>query len=140
MRALHTPESVFSLRHAPSWLMLAAAAGAVNVLAYLACSRFVTHVTGTITHVGMDIGSVGLMLDYALVLAAFIGGAAAATAMIDGRHLQKKKPLYAAPLILVAAILTGIALAGRTGTFGPFGGTVETTGDFAFLCILAFAM
>ena len=140
MLALHTHQTVFSLRHAPSWLVLAFAAGSVNAIAFLACSRFVTHVTGTVTRIGLDANAVTLALDYSVVLACFIVGAMSSVALLDGRHHQKKKPLYFAPLVAVAAILTALAVAGTSGVFGTFGGSVEGPRDFAFLSILAFAM
>jgi len=140
MLALHSPQAVFSMRHVPSWLLLAFGAGSVNVIAFLACSRFVTHVTGTVTSIGMDAGTVTLALDYGVVLGCFLLGAMSAAAMLDGRHQQKKRPLYAAPLFLVSIILAAVALAGAAGIFGPFGGSVESPRDFAFLSVLAFAM
>jgi uncharacterized membrane protein YoaK (UPF0700 family) len=140
MLALHSPEKVFSLRHAPSWLVLAFSAGAVNALAFLACSRFVTHVTGTVSRIGLDARSVTLALDYAVVLGCFIVGAMTSAALIDGRHHQGKRPLYALPLVAVSVLLAAIAVAGTAGVFGHFGGSVEGTRDFAFLSILAFAM
>lgn len=140
MRALHAPEAVFSLRHLPSWLLLAFSAGAVNVIAYIACSRFVTHVTGTVSSIGMDASTVSLALDYTAVLCCFIIGAMSASALLDGRHYQKKRPLFALPLLLVSAILVSIGVAGMFGAFGAFGGSVEGPRDFAFLSILAFAM
>lgn len=42
---LHTPETIYSPRHVPSWLLLACAAGIVNGFAFLMCQQFVTHVT-----------------------------------------------------------------------------------------------
>src|SRR5688572_28611003 len=115
MLALHSPHAVFSLRHAPSWLALAFSAGAVNAVAFLACSRFVTHVTGTVSRIGIQAGSVALALDYAVVLGCFIIGAMTSVALIDGRHYRKKAPLYAAPLLIVAAILAAIGVAGSAG-------------------------
>jgi uncharacterized membrane protein YoaK (UPF0700 family) len=140
MRALHAPEAVFSLRHLPSWLLLAFSAGVVNVVAFLACSRFVTHVTGTVTSIGMDAGTVTLALDYAVVLGCFVVGAMSASALIEGRHYQNRRPLHALPLVLVASTIALLGLAGQLGVFGPFGGSVEGPRDFAFLSILAFAM
>lgn len=140
MRALHAPEAVFSLRHLPSWLLLAFSAGAVNVIAFLACSRFVTHVTGTVSRIGMDASTVTLALDYAVVLGCFIVGAMSSTALLEGRHYQKKRPLFAVPLVLVSAILALLGAAGLFGVFGTFGGSVEGPRDFAFLSIVAFAM
>jgi uncharacterized membrane protein YoaK (UPF0700 family) len=140
MLALHSPPSVFSLRHAPSWLLLAFAAGAVNASAFLACSRFVTHVTGTVTQIGMDSSSIALALDYAIVLGCFVVGAMMSALFIDARYHQNKRPIHAAPLVAVSAILVFIAIAGMFGLFGEFGGSVERTSDFVFLSILAFAM
>lgn len=140
-RSLHSLETVFSLRHAPTWLALAASAGAVNVLAYLACSRFVTHVTGTVTHVGIDLGTRSVLaVDYTLVLAAFVAGAFVASAAIDGRAARGKTPLHAVPLVAVAAVLALVALLGDRGAFGPYGSSVETTSDFGLLSMLGFAM
>lgn len=140
MLALHGPESVFSLRHAPSWMLLAFSAGSVNAIAFFACARFVTHVTGTTTRIGMDAGSITLALDYLVVLLCFVAGAMTAAAMLDGRHHSNKRPLYALPLVIVAAVLASVAAAGSLGVFGPFAGSVEGPRDFAFLSILAFAM
>ncbi|HVJ89084.1 MAG TPA: YoaK family protein [Labilithrix sp.] len=140
MPALHAPQAVFSLRHAPSWLLLAFAAGSVNATAFLASARFVTHVTGTVSRIGMDSNSVVLALDYGVVLGCFVIGAMAAAALLDGRHLSGKRPLYAVPLLAVSGLLAAVAVFGMFGFFGAFGGAVEGTSDFAFLSILAFAM
>lgn len=51
---LHTPETIYSPRHVPSWLLLSAAAGIVNGFAFLTCQQFVTHVTGTLTRLGLE--------------------------------------------------------------------------------------
>ena len=138
MLSLHTPRSVFSLRHAPSWLLLACSAGSVNAIAFMACSRFVTHVTGTVSRIGIDSGTIAL--DYALVLGCFILGAMSSATLIEVRYHRRQQPLYAMPLAMVAAILALLALTGSAGLFGKFGGSVEDPHDFVFLAIVAFAM
>ena len=140
MLALHGTERVFSLRHAPSWFLLTAAAGAVNAIAFFACARFVTHVTGTVTQVGMDAAAVQLAADYAIVLACFVIGAMCSVLAIDGRHYRGKRPLYALPLLVVSATLVLVSILGHAGLFGEFGGEPEQSGDFALLTLLAFAM
>lgn len=140
MPPLHSPQAVFSIRHAPSWFSLAFAAGAVNAGAFLACERFVTHVTGTVTRIGLDVGVWTLVADYAIVAACFIAGATASVWFIDGRLCREKEALWAAPLLLVSTILTSVAIAGSLGAFGVFGGSVESARDFFLLSILAFAM
>lgn len=138
--ALHSPSTIFSPRHVPSWLLLAFGAGSVNAGAFLACERFVTHVTGTVTRLGLDAGLWTLMLDYGIVLGCFVAGAMASVLALDARFHRGKAPLHALPLGIVATMLVGVALAGRLGAFGAFGQTVETAGAFALLSLLGFAM
>jgi uncharacterized membrane protein YoaK (UPF0700 family) len=135
---VHRPDELTSLRHLPSWALLSFAAGAVNAGALLACQRFVSHVTGTVTRIGVDAREM-LALDYALVLAAFVAGASSAI-LLARKVGDARRPGYWAPLTAVAVVLVGVALAGTAGWLGPFGGTVETARDFAMLAVLGFAM
>lgn len=137
---LHPTTSVLSRRHMPSWLLLAFAAGAVNAVAFLACQRFVSHVTGTVTRLGLDAGVWTLVFDYAVVLACFIAGAMASVLAIDGRLHRGKRPLHGVPLLVVSAVLVGVAIAGAHGAFGVFGGSVERPSDFLLLSLISFAM
>lgn len=138
--ALHTPPSIFSMRHVPSWLLLALAAGSVNAGAYMACQRFVTHVTGLATQFGMDVGLWRLMAEYGVVVLCFIAGAMASVLALQGRHQRGKQPLHALPLVIVSLMLVGVALAGQSGLFGRFGASVEQPTDFLLLSVLSFAM
>lgn len=120
--------------------MLAFAAGAVNAGAFLANERFVSHVTGIVSRIGLDVGQWPLLLDYMIVLVCFIAGAAASVVAIDGRRHRGKHALWAAPLAIVSSILVGVSILGYLGVFGTYGGTVEQPVDFLLLSILAFAM
>jgi uncharacterized membrane protein YoaK (UPF0700 family) len=140
MLTLHRPDSVFSLRHVPSWLMLCFAAGTVNAVTFLACGRFVTHVTGTVTRVGMEVVHLTLMLDFALVVASFIAGAMAAGLVLKGVALRGRRPPFSLPLWLTAGLIALVAGAGELGWLGSFGGSVDELGDFVHLCVLSFAM
>ena len=137
---LHSTAAVLSARHVPSMLLLALAAGAVNAGAFAACERFVTHVTGTVTQIGLDVGKWVLMLEYTAVLIGFIMGAMASVLALQGRALSGKRPLHAVPLFGTAFVLIAIGLLGSTGVFGPIGGQIEEPADFALLFGLAFAM
>lgn len=137
---LHRAPAVLSLRHAPSWMLLTLAAGAVNAGAFMVCERFVSHVTGVVSRIGIDGGAWALVMEYMLVLLCFIGGAMTSVLAIQARVLRKKRPLHALPLFVVAAILAAVGFAGHMDAFGPMGGPVEEVTDFAFLCVLAFAM
>src|SRR5687768_12944157 len=102
MFALHRPTEIFSARHAPTWLMLSFASGAVNAIAVLACERYVTHVTGTVTRLGMEMARLNVLEDFALVVGAFIAGAMLSSALINGRVHRGLTPLYWLPLTIVA--------------------------------------
>lgn len=140
MMALHQPQEILSARHAPSWVLLTMAAGAVNTGGFLACRRFVTHVTGTVTQLGMDSANLRLVGDTALVLGCFVAGAMASVLAIDVRHHRGQQPLYALPLVVVASLLSLVSLMGLGGAFGPFGGTSESFRDVVMLSALCFAM
>jgi len=137
---LLSSETVHEQRQVGIWLALTFAAGAVNAAALAACQRFVTHITGTLTRVGADFGDIVLMFDYCLVLLCFVAGAMMSVFLIDGRRLRNREPWPTAPLVLVALLLVAVAVAGQLQSFGPFGRTVETVGDFVLLSILGFAM
>ncbi len=139
MTVLHRNEDIFSARHVPSWLMLTFAAGCVNATTFLACERFVTHVTGTVTRVGMEVARLAILLDFALVVACFVGGAMTSAILINARAHRGKAPLHSTPLVVVAALTAVVAVAGHFGFLGEFGGSVDQAGDFVLLSVLSFA-
>ncbi len=140
MLTLHKTDSIFSARHAPSWLMFAFSAGCVNATALLACQTYVTHVTGTVTRLGMEVVHLKPLLDFALVLSCFIGGAMLSSLLINGRAHRNKRPLYAAPLWIAVTLVLYAAIGGELGWLGRFGGAVEKPVDFFLLSLLSFAM
>ncbi len=85
---LHHAPDVLSLQHGPSWMILALAAGAVNAGAFVACTRFVSHVTGVVSRIGLDGGAWAAVLEYTLVLGCFIGGAMTSVLAIQARALR----------------------------------------------------
>lgn len=138
--ALHTPDTIYTARHLPSWLLLAAAAGFVNGFAFLECQQFVTHVTGTATRLGLEWPQAGVAGEYAVVLLAFVVGAAAAAVVVQWRARRAKPDRWVTPLFGVAALLAGVGAAGGAGVFGPFGGVLTTDRQpVVLLTLLAFA-
>jgi uncharacterized membrane protein YoaK (UPF0700 family) len=121
-------------------MLLSLAAGAVNAGGLMDCKRFVTHVTGTVTRIGLDVGKWTLMGEYALVLAAFIVGAMTSVLPLQMRTARGLRPVPAVGLAGVTALLIAVSLAGHQGAFGILGGHAEDPEDFGFMAILAFAM
>ncbi len=118
-------------------LLLCMSAGAVNAGAYLACQRFVSHVTGTVTLIGLDFGSWALLSEYMLVLLCFLLGAMTAVFLLA---LAPPKQYPTRSLQLVALLVALVAPLGYLGLFGTFGQSVESPGDFVLLSLLSFAM
>lgn len=139
MTALYHPTEIFSRRHVPTWLLLSFAAGSVNASALMASQRYVTHVTGTVTRIGMEVVHLTILLDFAMVLGAFIAGASLSGWFINGRAHSDRPPLHWAPLVVVAAVTIVCAIAGHLGYLGRFGGAPDETGDFILLGFLSFA-
>jgi uncharacterized membrane protein YoaK (UPF0700 family) len=138
---LHTPDTIYSVRHTPSWFALAGASGTVNGFAFLTCEQFVSHVTGTATRIGLEWHYLGLAAEYSTILVCFIAGAIASVIWIQGRAYRGKHPRWASPLIAVSMILVGVALAGHNGWLGQFGGQVAADPPpVLLLSALAFAM
>jgi uncharacterized membrane protein YoaK (UPF0700 family) len=133
-------QEVLAGRNIGSWASLAFGAGFVNAAAFLACQRFVTHITGILTHAGVDEGRWTLFAEYLGVLFCFVVGAMTAVVILDGRRLRGLRAWPWLPLCTVAAVLTGCAVAGEVGLFGAFGTEVESRGDFVLLWVLAYAM
>lgn len=117
--SLHTPASAHSAKHLPSWWMLSASAGIVNSTAFLASERFVSHMSGAATRIGLN-GVSDLVSDALILLVSFIVGAGVSVVAVDARIRQHKKPLHWMSLGAVSGILILVAMAGREGFLGPF--------------------
>lgn len=138
--SIHTPATIYSYRHVPSWLILAAAAGFVNGFAYLSCKQFVTHITGTVTEVGLTWPTAGQAGNFAVIYFSFVVGAMAAILLLRLRSEEGSTIRWAAPLLIVALVLAGVAVAGNMQSFGPFGEMVAADSPpVALLSLLAFA-
>lgn len=113
----------------------------VNGFAFLMCEQFVTHVTGTVTRLGLEWPTVGVAMEYAVILVSFVIGAATSVIVIQARARRGERPRWATPLVSVVVLLAGIAAAGRAGAFGNMGATVAAEPPpVTFLSLLAFTM
>lgn len=138
---LHTPETIYALRHVPSWMLLASAAGMVNGFAFLTCQQFVSHVTGTVTRMGLEWQHVGMAVEYSSILASFVAGAIVAILVIQIRARRIGRARWATPLVFVAVILAGVGIAGRFGGLGPLPHMIASDEPpLILMLVLSFAM
>ncbi|WII71586.1 YoaK family protein [Bdellovibrio sp. 22V] len=98
-------------------------AGAINTGGYLACHRFVSHVTGFGTMVGTEAaqGKWFHTLGALSVPGFFIGGTMLSAFFVDRRIQTGRRPLYPIVLFLILALTGMVAVAGNMGLFGKFG-------------------
>lgn len=138
MLPLHDSKNVRSFKHAISWCAFAAAAGAVNSGAFVSTEKFVSHLTGALTTVGLET----LAIDGMVLIGAFVLGAMASVSMLQYRVLKGKTPLYSTPLLIVMAIIAFVGVAGHLGVFGEMGGGSEDNDwrDVTMLALLSFSM
>ena len=135
---IHT---AFTWKSSLDWFLLAFLAGNVNTGGYLACQRFVTHVTGFSTLAGIDLaagkwdGAIGLLS----VPLFFILGVMISAYNIDRRHHLGLRPRYAMVMALVTTCLLIATLCGYLGFFGTFGEVSHLKNDFVLLALLCMA-
>jgi|688.fasta_scaffold153269_2 uncharacterized membrane protein YoaK (UPF0700 family) len=122
------------------WILLAFQAGFINAGGFLACHRFVSHVTGYGTQVGLKFseGSFWVALEMILAPLSFILGASFSAYLIDRRIFQGKEPRVRTSLVTQSALLFIVFVFGEAGFFGEFGEPLVLQRDFELLFTLCF--
>lgn len=122
------------------WVLLAFQSGFINAGGFLACHRFVSHVTGFGTQVGISIGrhDYWIALEVAFAPVCFLAGAMLAGWLIDRRLLLGQEPGLMTALITMSALTAATFLGGELGLFGDFGEPLQFQRDFDLLFSLSF--
>ena len=122
------------------WCLLAFQAGFINAGGFMACHRFVSHVTGYGTQVGLGFISEGFWLSLEMMFApiSFIAGAAFSAFLIDRPYFQGRPAKVSTSLIIQSLLLTLVFVLGEWGVFGEFGEPLVLQRDFSLLFILCF--
>ncbi len=123
------------------WMLLAFMAGTINSGGFLACGRWVTHVTGFATFFGIDLvtGEYKLALSMLIVPMFFLLGSFVSGYLIDVRQAAKKEPRYDIVMSMISAALIFCAIGGSYGLFGIFAETNSIESDISLLILLCFA-
>ncbi|MBC7396265.1 MAG: DUF1275 domain-containing protein [Bdellovibrionales bacterium] len=122
------------------WALLGFQAGFVNAFGFLACSRYVSHVTGFGTQIGVAVAESQLWTAFELFgfPASFIAGAFLNGLLTSARTERGLRPHYEVVTLLLPLILALICLAGELGLIGAFSDTSNKIHDFILLYSLSF--
>jgi uncharacterized membrane protein YoaK (UPF0700 family) len=123
------------------WMLLAFQGGFMNAGGFLACHRFVSHVTGYGTYVGVAVGQKNYLGAFEMALAPlfFLAGAAYSGWLVDRRLMLGKEPRVQAGIITLAALNLAMYLGEVSGFLGDFGEPLVLQRDFLLLFCLCFA-
>ena len=123
------------------WALLGFQAGFINSFGFLACGRFVSHVTGFGTQIGMAIGENQWWLAIELLgfPLSFILGAFFSGLFTSAKIEQGFRPRYDLITFFLPLIIALVWISGWLGLFGDFGEALRETRDFILLFSLSFA-
>lgn len=123
------------------WFLLSFMAGNINAGGFIACGRFVSHVTGFATLAGVDFahGEWEVGAGMLAVPAFFLLGVMISAYGIDRRLSEGKRPRYELVMGLVVLCLLVVGVGGTLKLFGDFNGLVHFKRDFFFMALLCMA-
>lgn len=132
---------IYSRQHFVNWFILAFLSGSVNAGGFLACQRFVSHVTGFATLFGVDFarGDTRLAFGMLSVPLFFLMGSMVSAFLVERRIHQDLVPRYAIAMFLVFLCLFSASLLGASGSFGQFGAALEIDQGYLLLALLCTA-
>jgi uncharacterized membrane protein YoaK (UPF0700 family) len=130
-----------SLSVLSGWLFLLFLAGSVNAGGFLAAERFVTHITGFATLIGIDLaaGRLSHALGLFTVPLYFLLGSMISVVFVEGRALKGKLPRYDLIMLIICLCFFAVIIGGNLELFGPFGEVAKIQNDYFFLAFLCLA-
>ncbi len=122
------------------WMSLAFQAGILNIGGFMACHRFVSHVTGFSTYFGFQVSQPGSQHPVGMLVVPlfFLFGSMLSGMLVDLRLKQHKKPKYYITFGIIFALLFIVFAGGTLGYFGTFGESLEQVRDYILLILLCF--
>jgi len=118
------------------WPLFCFQAGLINSGGFLACHRFVSHITGFGTRIGAEFINKNILLGFEMLTIpiGFILGC-----FVAGYYSEIKDKKFALPLLMMSGILILITIFGSLNYFGPFGEPLILERDFFLLFLLCFS-
>ncbi|MBC7465736.1 MAG: DUF1275 domain-containing protein [Bdellovibrio sp.] len=130
--------STYTRSNITVWMALAFQGGLLNVGGFMACHRFVSHVTGFATFFGVEISrhDFGQALGMLVVPLFFLCGAMISGFLVDIRMKMDKKPKYYIIFGVMFILILVASIGGSNGAFGKFGEPLELNRDYLLLALL----
>lgn len=121
-------------------LFLFVLSGFVNSASFITCAKFVTHMTGTTTLIGIFVSSQNWvsLLEICLIIFSFFSGAMLVCLLIGDPNDQESQKYYDRTLRIVASTLALVAISGHFGFFKLLNVHLHSYGDY--LCISLLSM
>ena len=113
-------------------------AGVVNVGAFMACHRFVSHVTGFATYFGYEINQKHHTEAFGMLVVPmfFLLGCMISGQLIDIQLKLRRRPRYSLTFGLIFCLMSIVFGLGISGYFGKFGEPLLLARDYSLLVIL----
>lgn len=120
------------------WMTMAFQAGLLNMGGFMACHRFVSHVTGFATFFGYELNQAEYHNAYGMLAVPlfFLLGCMLSGQLVDIRLKQHKRPKYYITFGVIFFLVLLVLSAGLLGYFGPFGEPVRGLRDYTLLALL----
>jgi len=123
------------------WMVMGFAGGAVNAGGFMACKRFVTHVTGFGTSFGMEAAQSHYLsaVDMLIVPICYLMGAMFGAFFTDAAISRGARPRFRLVTGVAAGLLVATALCGHFDVYGRFGSTFAMEDDYLLVVLLCLA-
>lgn len=117
---------------------MALQAGLLNIGGFMACHRFVSHVTGFATFFGYEINQANNSHAFGMLLVPlfFLFGCMLSGQLVDIRLKLHKRPKYYLTFGLMFFLICLVLILGMMGYFGQFGEPLKLARDYTLLVIL----
>jgi uncharacterized membrane protein YoaK (UPF0700 family) len=132
-------EEFLKFRLISLWSMLGFQSGFINAFGYLACGRFVSHVTGFGTQIGVSLAEdFWMAMEFMGFPLSFMFGAFVSGLITSARLERGLKPRYDIMTLAIPFVVLIIAILGYQNVFGQFGEGLIFQRDFGLLFALSF--
>ncbi len=113
--------------------------GVFNAGAFMACHRFVSHVTGFATFFGYEVNQPDKQNAWGMLIVPlfFLIGCMVSGLLVDVRIRLHRRPKYYISFGFIFVLSSLVLFCGVFGYFGPFGEPLASTRDISLLILLA---